>query len=221
MQTVLTDDIAAQAEGLIDRALVEAAQAALAAAEVRQVKAQGAAARAEIEHRAAREAVAQMIESGDLPTLAAATAAGERVERAGQYASMLGAIARRLAVPVEEAQVALTAARRVAWAPVIAAAIARRISVAARVDRARLAGQWGQGDTPMQIALLEGQKNAAIAALRPEWDAANALLSHAEKNGGSVGDRYPGDRQTWPPTEARERAYFNRPVSFEEAANAA
>ncbi|WP_165943287.1 hypothetical protein [Roseicella aquatilis] len=218
------DDVAAEAESLIDREPLRAAEAALAAAQSALLDAQGAAAKADLDHRAARDAFAALIEegaAGKVATREKVNATHERASGAARYASYLAAVAGRMAGPVEEAEAALAAARHAVWAPVAQHGIGLRIEAARKADRAKVLHSAGWGPTPATMAAAAEARNQAVEALRAQWERGNAFLDLAWREGHRPETERTLARPGWPSSESHERLFWRRPATAEEIARAA
>jgi hypothetical protein len=159
--------------------------------------------------------------AGETITVANVAAAQQRERATEAYASFTATVMRRRAEAVEHAQEELAEAKHTAWHPVLERAIQMRINAARRADRARLLGRWGTGHTPAQKAEMEAVKKAALDAARPEFDAAREVIAIAVRGGLRLPHNPNLAQPPWPTTEQAERAYWRRPLTAEEFADAA
>jgi hypothetical protein len=179
----------------------------------------------------ADDPVADAVALADLPLIAEAERAlsvelrdvvpvRQRVRNTEAWASFTSAVARRLGEAVEQAKAELAETKHQVWTPVLERGVELRIAAARRVDRARLAAQWGRSHSPQQVEALEQAKAAAFDAAKPLFDAGNEIIGLAVRNG----ERFPTNntfsQPQWHSREANEREFWRKPVSQAELADA-
>ncbi|MBL6082741.1 hypothetical protein JMJ56_32810 [Belnapia sp. T18] len=220
----MTDDILAEAEQLVDLGPVEAAQAILAEhqallSDARQVAARANAAlqvaRAELERLVDRAFSGQVVTSEQVAAAHAAALDGER------YATFLGAVARRFEEPVAAARAALADALHTAWLPVLRRGQDRRISAAARADRARMMGSVTSSTFPDDKRRILEARKLAFDLAEPEFGRGTALIDMAADHGARLDMALRVGKPTWPSSEDRERRYWGRPLSLDDLTDAA